>query len=174
MRTVACVGIILSALFGWNSVFSQEETAPGDAGGTMVINGSTTLDGTRLSGEVTVNGSFTASKAVLNSLEVNGQVTLKKCSVNGETVVNGGLVATATKFGSEVSVASPKITFDGCSVASLRVRGGVFLSGKQIVELRGGTHIDGPVVVESGNGEIWVFSGSKVSGTVEGAQVIQK
>ena len=174
MRHVTCVGLILSAVLGWNSVFSQEETAPGDAGGTMVINGSTTLDGTSLSGEITVNGSFTASKAVLNSLEVNGQVTLKKCSVSGETVINGGLVATATKFGGEVSIASPKVSFDGCSVASLRVRGGLFLTGRQIVELRGGTHIDGPVVVESGNGEIWVFSGSKVLGSVEGAQVIQK
>lgn len=45
--------------------------------------------------------------------------------------------------------------------------------GIQVIDLCSGTKITGPIVVESGNGEIW-SSGSEISDQVSGAKVSRR
>jgi len=138
-------------------------------------NGSVVLDGTKVSGLVQINGSLKAEESAMGSLQVNGQTNLHNCVVTNTAVLNGSLDADNSKFQSGLIVASQKITLKMCSVDSLTIREISGYGGKQIVDLRSGTNITGPIIVESGNGEIWISSNSEISEEqVSGAQVYRK
>jgi hypothetical protein len=136
-------------------------------------NGAVVLNGTQVLGEVNVNGSLQANNATIDSLQVNGSATLRSCQIANNCTINGGLVADSTKFKGEISVASQKITLSACSVDSLVVRK-TGSASVPVVILQNGTKVTGSIIVESGNGEIWVSSGSEVSSDVSGAKIIQK
>lgn len=141
---------------------------------SIQANGSVTLEGTKVLGILAVNGSLNAEESAVGSLQVNGQVDLKSCLINNTAIINGSLNAENTKFQKELSVASQKITLRTCSVDSLIVREVSGYDGVQIIDLRSGTKISGPIVVESGNGEIWLSSNSEISDQVNGAKVLRK
>lgn len=136
--------------------------------------GSIILEGTRVLGLARVNGNLTASESAIGSLQVNGQVDLKNCVVNDGASIKGSLIADKTKFQKELSVASQKIILSACSVDSLMIREVKGYDGLQVIDLRSGTKINGPIVVESGHGEIWLSSGSEISDQVSGAIVVKK
>lgn len=138
------------------------------------VNGSANLDETKVLGRTVVNGSLSANESSMNTLQVNGQAQLKDCSISGEAIINGALSADNTTFDGEISAASQRITLEGCSVASIRMRETASYSRPQVVELRRGTKVSGSITVESGNGEVWLFSDSQVAGEVVGAKVIRK
>lgn len=137
-------------------------------------NGSIILEGTKVLGLILVNGSLNAEESAIGSLQVNGQVDLKNCLVNNTATINGSLNADNTKFQKELSVASQRITLRTCSVDSLIVREVGGYDGVQVIDLRSGTKITGPIVVESGNGEIWLSSNSEISEQISGAKVVRK
>lgn len=137
-------------------------------------NGSMILEGTKVLGAVLINGSLNAEESAIESLQVNGQADLKNCLINNTTTINGSLNADNTKFQKELSVASQKITLRTCSVDSLIIRQVSSYHGIQIIDLRSGTKITGPIVVESGNGEIWLSSNSEIFDQVTGAKVMRK
>lgn len=137
-------------------------------------NGSVILKSTNVLGSLVVNGSLNAEDSVIRSLQVNGQANLKNCVINSLSTINGSLHADNTQFQQELSVASQKITLKTCSIASLIVRKTDGYEGIQIINLRNGTNVTGPIIVESGNGQIWMSSDSKISGQVSGAQVLGK
>lgn len=137
-------------------------------------NGSVILDGTKVLGLVLVNGSLNAEESAIGGLQVNGQVDLKNCLISNTTTINGSLNADNTKFQKELSVASQRITLRTCSIDSLIVREVSGYDDVQVIDLRSGTKITGPIVVESGNGEIWLSSNSEISDQVSGAKVIRK
>lgn len=137
-------------------------------------NGSVVLDGTKVLGLVQVNGSLEADEAAIDSLQINGQATLKNCLIKNGASINGSLAADNTKFQKELSVASQKIILRTCSVESLTVRQVAGFEGIQIIDLKSGTKVTGPIVVESGNGEVWLSSNSEALGEISGAKVIRK
>lgn len=138
-------------------------------------NGSVILEGTKVTGLVQVNGSLNAEESAIKSLQVNGQADLQNCVITNTATINGSLNADNTKFESELSVASQKIVLRMCSVDSLTIREVSGYTGKQVVDLRSGTNVTGPIIVESGNGEIWISSNSEISESqVTGAQVYRK
>lgn len=137
-------------------------------------NGGVVLEGTKVLGLVSVNGSLNAEESAIGSIQVNGQVDLKNCLINNETTINGSLNADNTKFQKELSVASQRITLRTCSVESLIVREVQGYDGVQVIDLRSGTKVTGPIVVESGNGEIWLSSNSEISDQIGGAKVFRK
>lgn len=137
-------------------------------------NGSVVLEGTKVLGLVSVNGSLNAEESAIGNLHINGQVDLKNCLIDNTTTINGGLNADNTKFEKELSVASQKITLRTCSVDSLILREVTGYEGTQVIDLRSGTKVTGPIVVESGNGEIWLSSNSEITEQVSGAKVIRK
>jgi hypothetical protein len=142
---------------------------------SIQANGTVILEGTKVSGLVQVNGSLKAEESAINSLQVNGQTDLHNCVITSTAIVNGSLNADNTKFQNALTVASQKIVLRMCSVDSLTIREVSGYTGKQVVDLRSGTNVTGPIVVESGNGEIWISSNSEISETqVSGAQVYRK
>lgn len=132
------------------------------------------LEGTRVLELVRINGNLNAEESAIGSLQVNGQVDLKNCVVNNLVTINGSLHADNTKFLKELSVASQRITLKTCSVDSLIIREVKGYDGIQVLDLSSGTKITGPIVVESGHGEIWLSSGSEISDQVSGAKVVKK
>lgn len=141
---------------------------------TIQGNGNVDLEGTTVTGLVSVNGRLNAEDSSMDSLQVNGQVDLRNCVINNTTMINGSLHAENTKFQKEVSIASKRITFDACSLDSLIVREEKGYTGVQVIDLQNGTKITGPISVESGNGEIRVSSDSQISDQVAGAKVVKK
>ncbi|MGK5595273.1 MAG: hypothetical protein ACSNEK_07950 [Parachlamydiaceae bacterium] len=137
-------------------------------------NGSVVLEGTKVLGLVSINGSLNAEESAISSIKVNGQVDLKNCLINNTATINGSLNADNTKFQKELSVASQRITLRTCSLDSLIVREVQGYDGIQIIDLRSGTKVTGPIVIESGNGEIWLSSNSEISDQVSGAKVYRK
>lgn len=137
-------------------------------------NGSVILEGTKVLGPVFVNGSLNAEESEIGSLQVNGQVDLKNCLINNIATINGSLNADNTQFQKELSVASQRITLRTCSIDSIIVREVSGYNGIQVIDLRSGTKVTGPIVVESGNGEIWLSSNSEISNQVSGAKVLKK
>ena len=137
-------------------------------------NGSVVLEETKILGTVSVNGSLNAEESAIGTLQVNGQADLKNCLINNTTIINGSLNAVNTNFQKELSVASQKIILGTCSVDSLIVREVNGYDGVQVIDLRSGTKITGPIIVESGNGEIWLSSNSEISDQVSGAKVYRK
>ena len=138
-------------------------------------NGTVILEGTKVSGLVQVNGSLNAEESAINSLQVNGQTNLHNCVITNTAIVNGSLDADNTKFQNLLSVATQKTILRMCSVDSLIIREVSGYTGKQVVDLRSGTNVKGPIVVESGNGEIWISSNSEISeAQVSGAKVYRK
>jgi len=138
-------------------------------------NGTVILEGTKVLGLVQVNGSLNAEESAMDSLRINGQVELRNCLITNTSSVNGSLTADNTKFQKELSVASQKIILRMCSLKSLTIREVTGFTGAQVVDLRSGTRVSGPIVVESGNGEIWISSNSEISlDQVSGAQVYKK
>lgn len=99
---------------------------------------------------------------------------LKNCVVNNRATITGSLMADKAKFKKELSVASQRITLRACSVDSLMIREVKGYEGLQLIDLCCGTKINGPIVVESGHGEIWLSSASEISGQVSGAQIVKK
>lgn len=126
-------------------------------------NGAVYLNGTKVTGRVNVNGSMNAKEAEMESLQVNGSADLNKSVIVKNCTVNGTLNATNTIFQAEVSVASEHVILSQCQVASLKIKKLTGFSGNQIVELRDGTKITGPINFESGNGVIWLSPTSEVN-----------
>lgn len=138
-------------------------------------NGTVILEGTKILGLVQVNGSLKAEESAINTLQVNGQTDLHNCVIANTTTINGSLNADNTKFKNILSVASQKIVLGMCTVDSLTIREVQGYTGTQIIDLRSGTKVIGPISVESGNGEIWISSNSEISeAQVSGAQVFRK
>lgn len=137
-------------------------------------NGSVILEGTHVRGLVIVNGSLSAEEAVIGELQVNGQVEMKNCVVNKTSFINGSLNADNTKFQDELSVAAQKIVLRSCLMNALTLREVGGYDGVQVIDLRSGSRVNGPITVESGNGEVWLSSGSEISHEIVGAKVIKK
>lgn len=143
---------------------------------TIQGNGKIELEGTKVVDLVVVNGSLNAVESNINILQVNGQVQLTNCLVKNTANISGLLNAHNTEFQKELSVASQKIVLKNCSVDSLTVRALNGYDGKQVVELRGKTIVTGPIIVESGDGEIWGFSECEIldQDQIQGAIIIKK
>lgn len=142
--------------------------------GRIQANGSVALEGTKVLGSVHVNGSLDADAAVIDSLQINGRANLKNCLIKNSSSINGALTAADTTFQKELSVASEKIILTTCSLETLTVRKVAGFEGIQIIDLRSGTKVTGPIVVASGDGEVWLSSNSEASGEISGAKVYRK
>lgn len=137
--------------------------------------GAVSLNGTRVLGSVNLNGSLSAEKSSIGSLQVNGHVNLNDCVIEQSTVINGSVVAQNTHFQSNLSVATQKIVLNSCSLHSLTIREVEGFIGMQTIEFLSDTTVAGPIVVESGNGQILVSSNSKISESqVSGAVIMRR
>lgn len=138
-------------------------------------NGTVALESTEVLGLVQVNGNLDAQASVMDALLVNGQVNLYKCLIYKPSTINGFLKASNTEFKERLTIASQKIILSMCFLDSLIIKKTTGDNSTQVVDLRGGSHVSGTIIVESGNGEIWISSDTKIiSEQVIGAKIIKK
>ncbi|MBS0656272.1 MAG: hypothetical protein JSR46_10880 [Verrucomicrobia bacterium] len=188
MRYLLCLIIGAALAYGYiyyyeNATSHTDETAVSHAGfahygketvSSLSVNGSLTLDGTRIKGLLEVNGKLDAQDATIGSIDVNGSVHLANCQVSGKTAVNGFFSATSSQFQDEITVSSQKVALNDSTAPSIVVRQIKWLPGTQTVELSHNSKIAGNITFESGKGKVILSDGSIVSGSVIGGEVENK
>lgn len=131
------------------------------------------LSGTSVN-ELHVSGSLVSKDAKLGSLTILGEANLRDTIITGDTTVTGAVRTHGSHFQKPVTVCTQKATFTHTKVHSLVIRQEPSYKGKQIVELKQGTIVQGPIHFESGKGEIHIDASSRIEGKVTGGKVIRR
>ncbi len=132
------------------------------------------LSGTTISNALHLTGSLITKDADIGSLDIMGEANLTDTTINSSSYVMGSLQATKSNFLQSITLLSQKTLFTSCHLQGITIRKDESYKGKQTIELRQGTIVDGPIHFESGNGEVIISSNSKVFGAVTGGKVIKK
>lgn len=140
----------------------------------LVSNGILKLTGTSVKQALQVSGSLLTQAANLNTVEVLGEANLKNTVITQAMKVIGFLRAEKSVFKGPLTIGGFKATFIGSQVASLKILPESNCKGHQIIELRQKTTVDGPIVFDSGKGEVHCYPGCYVLGTISGGKLIKK
>lgn len=140
----------------------------------LVSNGILKLTGTCVKNGLQVNGSLLTQAANLNSVEVHGEANLKNTIISEAMKVIGFLRAEKTTFKGPLTIGGFKANFISSQIASIKVLKESNCKGHQIIELRQKTTVDGPIIFESGKGEVHCYPGCYVLGAISGGKLIKK
>ena len=141
---------------------------------SLEILGTVKLNGTTVSKLLKVTGNLVAQSATLNQVEVEGDARLTDTILEQQMSITGSFQASGSKFRNPVSFTGQKILFSKCTLSGITIQRDAAFRAKQIIELKDKTVIDGPVVFEGGNGEILLYPGSKILGSISGGKIIYK
>jgi hypothetical protein len=124
---------------------------------------------------INITGTVQATNSTIDSLSVTGTIDLKNCAVNRFMRINGALSASNTDFHCGIEATSQKITLIGCNVKSGITMNGIFPE-PQVIELQDNCNVWNITVnhTRKGNGEVWLYPNSIITGKVWGATVIKK
>lgn len=153
--------------------------------GSAKISGYFNIKKGAILGEAKVSGSVDAEDVSVGAAKISGSLSIKNSTISGPVKVGGGLDAKKTTFNDIIDVSSNKMVFSDSSTHSITVRktnSSFTLFGwspfdvqkEQVVELRDGTMVNGSITFESGQGKVYVYGNSKITGTVKGGIVIKK
>lgn len=137
-------------------------------------NGSVKLEEAHVTSSVNVNGRLEATNSKIASANINGHSFFSNCTIENKSTVNGSIKSVGSKFFNLLSVSSERVCLESSFVDKLDIRQVNGFTGIQVVELRNGSQINSSVHFESGQGEIWLYDESKITGSVVGANVIHK
>jgi hypothetical protein len=140
----------------------------------IVSNGLLKLHNTTVTQSIRVNGTLIAQAARLNSLDLSGDGSLSDTIVSEPCVIVGALRTQNCTFHGPLTLGVQKAHFSGSKVGAITIRKDLSYKGKQLIELKQRTVVDGPITFESGRGEVHVYPGSQVLGAVTGGKVIKK
>lgn len=132
------------------------------------------LNGTKVTQMLRVSGSLLTQSARLHTVEVYGEANLSQTTVEQPSTIIGYLRAQNSQFLAPLTLGAQKAVFTSCKIASLTVRKEDAFKGKQIIELKQNSLIEGDVVFESGRGEVHLYPGTQLLGTVQGGKAIKK
>jgi hypothetical protein len=132
------------------------------------------LNGTSITNAIQVNGSLISQNGDIGSLDVNGEVNLTETTVNHGGKVMGSIQTVRSTIKEPITILSQRSLFTASKLKGITVKQDGAFKGKQIIELRQGTYVDGPIHFESGKGEVLLYTGSQVLGPVTGGKVIKK
>lgn len=132
------------------------------------------LNGTTVDQEVHVVGSLISQNGEIGSIDVTGQVNLTETTIKHGGSIMGSFQATRSKIEAPITLLSQKTVLTNSKLSGITVKQDSSYKGKQILELRLGTIVDGPIHFESGKGEVLVYPGSQVLGSVTGGKIIKK
>ena len=77
-------------------------------------------------------------------------------------------------FQKNITLLTQKAVFTASKLEGITVRKDGACKGKQVLELKQGTIVNGPIVFESGKGEVVIYPGSQVLGSVTGGKIVRK
>ena len=120
-----------------------------------------------------INGTLVTSEASLGNLFVRGEANLRGSTITGPCSIYGYLRAQDTIFTTPLTLGAHKAVFTSSKLTSITIQKEEGFKAKQIVELKQGTIVDGPIHFESGKGEVHSY-GSKVTGPITGGKLIKK
>jgi len=132
------------------------------------------LSGTSVANTLRLAGSLISQNAKIGSLDVTGEANLTETTIKDGGFVMGSLQAVRSTFQGNLTILTPKALFTASRLEGVTVRQDGSYRGKQIIELKQGTIINGPIHFESGKGEVVVFPGCQVLGKVTGGKIVRK
>ncbi len=177
--------LLLLIAFSFVATLFAEDPAPKQQAAGLTSYGAETIDTLNASGLIKLNGttirtlaqvrgSLLATSARLSSLEVYGEANLNNTTLSQPSTIIGYLRAQNSNFPSLLTLGAQKATFTACKLSSLTIRKDDSFKGKQIIELKQGTEVTGPITFESGKGEVHVYSTSHVYQPITGGKLIKK
>jgi hypothetical protein len=132
------------------------------------------LNGTSVQNALQLTGSLIANNAEIGSIEVSGEANLTDTTIHKGGFITGSLRAVRSSCQQPLILLTQKAVFTASRFDSLTFRQDSAFKGKQTLELKQGTIINGSVVFEGGKGEIILFPGSQVLGPITGGKIIRK
>lgn len=132
------------------------------------------LNGTKVTEHLSIQGSLISNNAEIHHLTVMGEANLRDTTVHEIGEFMGYLQAHKTTFTHNIQLTSQKAIFTASKIKGITFKGDGSYKGKQFLELKQGTIVDGPVTFEGGKGEIYLYSGSKILGPITGGKKIYK
>ena len=132
------------------------------------------LSGSTVKHLLEVQGCLIAQAAQLESIDIHGEANLTDTFVSGPSTVTGYLRAQGSTFKSLLTLSTHKAVFTASKLNSITIQRQEAFKGKQIIELKQGTIVEGPIRFESGKGEVHLYPGSKLYAPIEGGKLIRK
>ncbi len=132
------------------------------------------LNKTTISRLLKVTGNLTATSAHLHDIDVEGNVRLTDSTLESKVEITGALQASGSEFRQTLFFTGQKALFSKCKLSGITVRRDAAFKAKQVIELKNQTVVEGPIVFEGGGGEVLVYPGSKIQGSVTGGKISHK
>lgn len=179
IRKALFLSLLSLSLFAEDSSLSRHEKPMGAGSyGAEILDsidgqGLVKLQGTSVK-DVLMNGSFLSKDAKVGSLNIQGEANLRDTVVSGETSIIGSLKTHSSTFEKPIAICTKKALFTHSKLDSITVRKEPSYKGKQIIEIKQGTIVSGPIHFESGKGEVHIDPSSRIEGKVTGGKVIRK
>jgi len=165
----------LPELSSRESILSVGGAAGNETFENLKSSGVLKLNGTTVKQLLEIQGCLIAQAVKLGSLEATGEVNLTNSQIMHPSTINGYLRAQGTTFKSPLTLGLYKAVFTASKIlGGMTIQRQEAFKGKQVIELKQGTVVEGPIVFESGKGEVHLYPGSKVYSSVEGGKLIRK
>lgn len=132
------------------------------------------LNGTTVRNQLHVTGSLLAQSANIGSLEVLGETNLTNSTIHHASDITGHLRSVGCDFEGPIALHAHKAVFTATKIVSIYMKKQEAFKGKQIIELKQGSTVQGDIKFESGKGEVHLYPKSKVFGAIEGGKLIRK
>ena len=133
------------------------------------------LNGTTVKNLLVVQGCLIAQEGKFGAIEAMGEVNLTNSLVSSASTIGGYLRAQGTTFKSPLTLSVYKAVFTSSKIlGNITVQRQEAFKGKQVIELKQGSVVEGPIVFESGKGEVHLYPGAKVYSSIEGGKLIRK
>lgn len=160
------------------SLFAAEVNTTGNYGietvesiqGTGLIR----LNGTSITNELQVTGSLITKDARIGNLNILGEANLTDTIIKGSGTIVGSLQAIRTTFEHPITILGQRALFTASKLEGITMQQDSGFKGKQVIELKQGTVINGPIHFESNKGEVVLYPGSKVTGQVTGGKIVKR
>jgi hypothetical protein len=171
---------LIFAWIGLSSLFAAEPppARSGNYGSETVESvqgtGLVRLNGTSVANTVQVNGSLIAQNAHIGGLDIMGEANLTDTVVKNGGTIMGSLQAIRSTFEQSITILTQKALFTASHLKGITIQQDSALKGKQVIELKQGSTINGPIHFESGKGEVLLSPGCKVTGQVTGGKLVKK
>jgi hypothetical protein len=132
------------------------------------------LNGTIVEKEIHLLGSLISQNGVIGTLDIFGEANLTETTVEHGGSVMGSIQTVRSNIKHPITILSQKSVFTDSKLVGITIEQDSAFKGKQFIELRQGTIVDGPIHFKSGKGEVLIYTNSQVLGPVTGGKVIKK
>lgn len=138
--------------------------------GFLTINGQTKFNKLNVMGVTTIHGQTILSDSKLQHLKVNGQLTASGSQFS-DTTVDGSVNLRDVVIKGNLTANTTRVLLNGVHVQNIQIKKTI-PNKPQVVCLEKGTHVQGEINFEAGNGKVYMSGASKIIGSVAGGNVI--